>query len=108
MLIDVPKNNLLFYTVTLELASALVVLGLLIWAAKKLRSSYVLYGILAFLAPTLTGTFTSMPRYVLVLFPAYIIAAREIKGKRFFWLALFSGILLIINTALFIQGYWVA
>src|SRR3989344_9531887 len=41
----------------------------------KLRPSYVVYLILAYLIPTFSGSFSSMPRYVLIIFPAFILSA---------------------------------
>jgi len=109
MIFTVSKNTLLFYTVSMEFLSGLVFLILIIAAFYMTRKSYALFAALAYLAPTLTGTFSSMPRYVLVLFPAFIILAKIIKSKPLFYLiTTLFGILQLINTALFIQGYWIA
>jgi len=82
----------------------------LLYAFKKVRASYVVFALLAFLVPTLTGTFSSMPRYMLVCFPIFILLAQVLKNKKLaLWLYLLvSTTLLIFNTILFIQGYWVA
>ncbi len=63
----------------------------------------------AYLLPTLTGTFSSMPRYVLVCIPLFVVLTHLLQRRIFFygWL-LFSSILLLLNTILFLQGYWVA
>lgn len=77
---------------------------------KKIRPSYLLFALLAFFLPTLTGTLSSMPRYILVIFPLFLLAG-ELMAKKSLWRAfvLTAGlILLIINTILFVQGYWVA
>jgi hypothetical protein len=74
------------------------------------RLSYVVFALGAFLLPTLTGTFSSMPRYVLVCFPIFLVITELIhkKPKIGLLLLVLSTLLLIINTVLFIQGYWVA
>lgn len=81
----------------------------LIWSATKVRWSWVLFAVIAFLIPTLTGTFSSMPRYVLVCFPLWLgLSAWAVAHPR---LALgLTPLLLILSaffTVLFIQGYWV-
>lgn len=87
-------------------------LGLLaiIWSWFKVRKSYVVFSALVFLLPTLTGTFSSMPRYILASFSIFLLLIKILADKprlRIAWLA-FSTLFLIINTILFIQGYWVA
>lgn len=109
MFATIDWRSLLFYTVNLEFWSAMIFLALLIIAwRQKVRLSYLLFAAPAYLLPTLTGTFSSMPRYVLVLFPAFIVLAK-IKNKSWSRLILVvSAILLAINTLLFTRGYWIA
>lgn len=85
-------------------------LSILLISIKKIRPSYLVFAIGAFLIPTLTGTFSSMPRYTLVCFPIVIWLAAQLKNKpKLSFLVMTSSILLLIlNTILFIQGYWVA
>lgn len=84
------------------------VLGLLVLSWKTMRKSYLIFSLLLILIPTLTGTLSSMPRYVLVIFPLYTILAT--LQNNFLKLSLcFSFLLLLaILTMLFIQGYFVA
>lgn len=74
---------------------------------KKVRTSYLIFSILAFLIPVSTGTFTGLPRYVLVLFPIFIALAL-INNK---WIKIVNcviGIILIfILFILFSKGYYV-
>jgi len=109
MIFTVDRSNPIYFTVWLEFLSAFIFLLLLAWAWHKgERKSYLLFAILAYLLPTLTGTFSSMPRYVLVLFPAFIMLGRI---KSAFWYSLWlliSASLLIISTALFTRGYWIS
>jgi len=109
MIFTVQKNSWLYYNVWLEFTTSLSVLGLLIWGYfKKIRKSYLIYALPAFILPTLTGTFSSMPRYVLVLFPAFMVLG-QVKSR---WvrgiILVLSGLLLAFSTALFTQGYWVS
>lgn len=75
---------------------------------KKIRLSYILFSIIALLIPASTGTFTGMPRYVLILFPMFIALAL-IKNK-FIKAAyvIISIILLIVLFMLFSKGYYIA
>lgn len=77
---------------------------------KSVKAGYVLFSLAAFIVPTLTGTFSSMPRYALISFPIFIVIshlAHKYKKFAVIWFAL-STLLLIFNTILFVQGYWVA
>jgi len=73
---------------------------------KKLRTSYSLY-MLATLAVVLsTGTFMSVGRYILVLFPIYILLA-SIKNRYLQQTWIFISILLLaMYTILFVNNYW--
>lgn len=77
---------------------------------KKIRPSHLFFGIAVLLIPITTGTFSSLPRYALASFPVFLVLLYILKNKpkaTVAWLA-FSTFLLICNTILFIQGYWVA
>ena len=81
-------------------------LAALCFVFKKLRVSYGLY-MLATLAVALsTGTFMSVGRYILVLFPIYILLA-SIKNQylRQTWIFI-STLLLTMYTILFVSNYW--
>lgn len=108
MVMDVPKTSGLFYTVMLELLSGLygTIIGLL--SFFKIRTSYAIYAIVSFLLPTLTGTFSSVPRYVLVLFPLHLVLVKLLPDKLYRLVLLISAILLGVNLMLFTQGKWVA
>lgn len=82
----------------------------ILWASRYVKFSYTIFALLSFLLPTATGTFSSMPRYFLVCFSFFLCLANFLQKKPKFtllWLSV-STILLVINTLLFIQGYWVA
>jgi len=83
---------------------------LLLFNRKNVRPSIWFFSLAVLLLPTLTGTFSSMGRYILVA-PAIFIILNDWLGKhpraRILWLFI-CAVLLMINTILFIQGYWVA
>lgn len=99
------------YSTYLEFVVALLFLPISLLSFFKLRLSYALYLFLGFMIPTLTGSFYSMPRFVIVLFPAFIFLALLLsKIPRTFKLAVYVllFILLGISTALFVRGYFIA
>lgn len=92
----------------LELLTTVLAIRLLVIAhKKKVRSSYLIFSWLAVIIPTLTGTLSSMPRYVLVIFPIYIVLAlrKNTLGKMGI-IGIFC-LLLFILTVLFTRGHWV-
>jgi hypothetical protein len=77
---------------------------------KYVRSSFIVFALGSFLLPTLTGTFSSLPRYFLACFCVYIAAAQVLqkRSRIMVFCVLVSVVFLIINTLLFVQGFWVA
>lgn len=110
ILLTARPFDLKYISYVRELVVSTFGLGVLLYSFKKVRPSYWIFAVLAFLLPTLTGTFSSMPRYILVSFPIFIVLASWTEKHTWFkylWIA-YSITLLIFNTMLFIQGYWVA
>ena len=110
MLIFVDHSSTLFFSVLLESLSGVGFLALIIYGLKKLRISYLVYVTLSFFLPTFTGTFSSMPRYVMVLFPLFALFATVLeKAPKQLYKAYFiiSSILAIITIALFTRGYFI-
>lgn len=92
-----------------EFISSIGALFLLIYGIKKIRWSYWVFAALAYLTPTLTGTFLSMPRFVLTIFPLFFLLPYYLGNNkvRTIWLTI-SIVLLFIATMLFTRGYWIA
>lgn len=111
MIITCQKNTVLYFTVWLEVLSAVLFLAVLIWAwFKKLNRGYLIFATAAFLVPTLSGSFSSLPRYVLTLFPAFLafsLLQEKYRILSWFYLIL-SGSLFFICQFLFSQGYWIS
>ena len=110
MIIFIDHTDPLFFTILLEFITGLGFLVLVVWGLKKLRPSYSIYTALAFALPALSGTFSGMPRYVLVLFPAFILMA-EVYQKlpenfRKLYLAV-SVLFSLIAVTLFSRGYFI-
>ena len=110
ILMDVRPFDWHYFAYAQEFMVGCAGLLALLWSFKSVRVSYVFFALAAFLLPTTTGTFSSMPRYVLVCFPLFIVLAKMLQKRpllMILWFAV-STVLLVINTVLFIQGYWVA
>jgi Gpi18-like mannosyltransferase len=123
MVFSLNPSQWAFYSVSLELVVSTVFLGLLLWGwykrkEYKIKESWLIFSFLAYSLPTITGTFSSMPRFVLVCFPGFIVIERLLgvakkSNKKLlvvvarFYLPL-SILLLIIISAFFFRGYWVA
>lgn len=82
----------------------------LLFAKKYVRLSWWVFSLCAFLLPTLTGSFSSLGRYILVCLPLFILGSHVLSTRKvaFVIWGVISGIILVFNTILFLQGYWVA
>ena len=102
-------STLPFWNAMLEALFTIVPLVILVLFLKKMRFSYWFFCVSALILPTLTGTFSSMPRYALMAFLMIPYLANIVRNKKnFFILASILGVLAVILTTLFIRGYWVA
>lgn len=107
MILTVNPKTLIYFNVWLELLLTLLFLYLLLlgWLKFKISHSWMIFATLAYVLPSLTGTFSSMPRYVLVCFPCFLVLAK-IKIPRLVYLL--SVLFLFALSALFMRGYWIA
>ena len=110
MTITVPWNTPTFYTLIIEFIIGIGFAFLSILAWKKLGSALGLYTLANYLLPTLTGSFSSVPRYVLILFPAFIVLAMYMSKYRWLKIIYFtiSPLLLLSNIIYFTRGWWIA
>lgn len=90
------------------LAAFLGVIFLYLSFKKKIRFSYIIFALLCFSIPVLSGTFSALPRYVLVLFPFYITYA--LIENKIIWTLLLTIflVLLFLLCMVFSRGYFVA
>jgi hypothetical protein len=110
MLITVDKLTLTYFVVILEFLTGIGFLVLTVFTYFRRWYSYLVFMALAYIVPTLTGTFSSMPRYVLILFPGFILLA--LWAEKYRWVKILYPIfaipLLIFCLILFTRGYWIA
>lgn len=110
MIFTVTPLSLLYFRVIKEFFWSTLFLFLGVISFKKSRLSYSIFAMLSYITPTLTGTFSSMGRYILVMFPAFIVFSEWLSRHRRIraaWYG-FSGLLLTVNLALYVTGRWVA
>lgn len=105
--LTVPVINYDYWIALLEIVSFFVALFVLILSIRKIRLSYLVFSLLSILTPTLTGTFSSMPRYVLAAFPILILMSIQNKMVKLL-LCIGSLLLSIILGMLFARGYFIA
>lgn len=110
MLITVDKFTPTYFVCVLECFTGVAFLFLILFAYLRRWFPYVTFMALAYITPTLTGTFSSLPRYALALFPGFILLA--IWGEKYKWVRvlypLISISLLIISLLFFTRGFWLA
>jgi len=83
--------------------------GILVFAwFKKIRPSFLIFSLFALLIPTLSGTFSGLPRYLLVIFPIFL-TLNFIKAKWFKPVYIIFGLILQFVLFLFFsRGYFIA
>lgn len=111
----IPSLNIHFFpslfTTLLEFFVGLAFLVISIASFYKLRLSYSLFLLFGYLIPTFSGSFSSLPRYVVVLFPGFILVSVWLKNKPGYikFIVYFSlVILLTISTLMFTRGFWIS
>lgn len=92
----------------LDLGFAIFGLGFVIRAFRFLPASFSVFSLLAVSIPLLTPTLSSIPRFLLPVFPIFIVMALVKNYYINLILQILSISLLAIFTTLFISGYWVS
>lgn len=112
MLLTVDIQNSIYQTIVLEFMVGIIFFLLPIYGYfKKIRFSFLVYAMAGFLITTIQGSFSSLPRYILVLFPSFLALAIFVSNlPKLFRIVFFivSLIILFLETTLFLRGYWVA
>lgn len=101
-------HGLVFANSAFELSTIIFAIILLIIGIKTIKKEWLIFSAFALITPTLTGSLVSMPRYLLIAFPIYIVLAQLKNTATKITIALIFTVLLFITTILFSQGYWVA
>ncbi len=104
-----PATQLEWWIAMLEISVFVFVICMLVVAwKKKIKTSYLIYSLVAFLIPVLSGTFSGLPRYTIVLFPIFItIGLIENKIFKLIYFII-SPVLLFILLMFFSRGYYIS
>ncbi|MCX7928159.1 MAG: hypothetical protein N2558_00550 [Patescibacteria group bacterium] len=99
------------YTVFLELFSAIFfIFGIVLLFIQK-KFVYAFYSALIFVLSTFSGSFSSLPRYVLTAFPVFIVYSTYFSkvNKSIVYVMFISFFAILgLTVMLFTRGYWIS
>lgn len=108
ILLTTSTNQFEWWIALLEIGCFIFISIIIIYALKKrIRFSYILFSFLAVLIPASSGTFSALPRYILVAYIIYI-SVGLIGAKLRFSYFLISITILSILTFFFSRGYFIS
>lgn len=120
ILFSLDITNPIFQTIFLELFIGVLFLILPIYGFfKKMSIGLVFFAFVGFILTTVQGSFSSLPRYILVLFPSFIsltiflnnysVDTNKISIKTIYIVTIFLlFIYQILELTIFMKGYWVS
>ncbi|PIS18064.1 hypothetical protein COT54_01295 [Candidatus Collierbacteria bacterium CG09_land_8_20_14_0_10_46_12] len=100
--------SLLYLRAVWEFVTFVLSLVALYLYRNKMNLSASIFCLSAFLLPTLSGTFSSMPRYLIVAIPLFIAISKNMTNRIFWPTIILQYGILIITVALFVQGIFIA
>jgi len=105
----ISDKTFAYYLSVFEFTIFFLVLFLIYYAwRRKVRFSYIIFSLIVLILPTLTGSFSSVPRYALGAF-AVFIALALIKNVKVKVMLLTIGFIIQFFLAVyFLQGYFVS
>ena len=95
-------------TALLDLISFVLGFGLILRSFRFLNREYSLYALFSILIPLSTSSLASFPRFLILIFPIFIVLAL-MKNK--VWQIIYVGVsflLLCLFSMMYIQGVWVS
>jgi hypothetical protein len=100
-------SNFVYPVILMEIGYALLALFILFIIFKKLNRRYFLYSLLYVGTIFYSGGYSSIGRYLLVLFPIHIVVA-TFKTKYYIIWMFISVLLLVFSASLFFRNYWIS
>lgn len=108
ILLTVDPSSFSYMIASFELLTFIFTVYLFVKGVqKKLKLSLLLYATAVVITPTLTGTLSSFPRYLLAAFPLFFVLG-SLSERTKILLALLFGLALIYFASAFLRGYFVA
>ena len=82
----------------------------LLWVGykRRVRPSYLIYSLAILVTPTLTGTLSSLPRYMLSAFPLFFIFGSVHNTWIKILAAMIFAVVFVLAATAFLQGYFIA
>ncbi len=107
--LSVPFTSMTFFVSFLEIISLIAGIIILFLAYKnKIRKSYIVFSFLVLMFPTLSGTLSSLPRYILASFVIFIFLGQLQSKIAKISIITCGFILQAVLAILFLQGYFVS
>lgn len=102
------ENILLSLSVVWEFLFAVFGLGIVLRSFRFLPTHYSLYALISLLLPLTTSSLMSFPRFLLPIFPLFMVLSLIRNRLTFLTYGIVSTALLIYFSILFINGFWVS
>ena len=83
-------------------------IGLVLKVWRKLSVDYAVFAVISLILPLFSPTLLAVPRYLLVIFPIFMVLSFYKNQYILFAYQIFSTLLLAGFAMLFIAGYWVS
>lgn len=106
--LSLPPTTLVYWIAVLEFILLIIFLIVIVFKFKKVRISYLAFSVLSILLPTLSGTLSSIPRYMLVAFPLFFILAASKRTSIKILILGISLLLLGILAIFYSRGHFIA
>lgn len=108
ILTSVSRVSLIYWVAVTELVLCMGALIAIVFGFRQKRfQPLLLYSLGVLMIPTLTGTFSSIGRYILSAFPIFIYLGSIWVGRRLFLPVVFI-LGLVIACSLYLAGYFIA
>ncbi|MFZ2199857.1 MAG: hypothetical protein WAV40_03660 [Microgenomates group bacterium] len=108
MTFTADPSTLLYWRAVAEISLFILVVTVLIKYWRKLSLPELFYTLTVLIIPTLSGTLSSYPRYVLAAIPLLIVLSQELSKRSFILTILIQSVFLFVSIALFTSGLFVA
>ncbi|MBP9669863.1 hypothetical protein KBD75_00500 [Candidatus Woesebacteria bacterium] len=91
-----------------ELVTFAISLVTLFVYRHKMRLSTLIFSLCAIILPSLSGTLSSYPRYLLAVVPLFIAISHNLSVSKIWLISAVQYAILILSVALFVQGIFIA
>lgn len=97
-----------YYRSLFELFTFLLSVTALYVYRRKMNLSTLVFCLCAIILPSLSGTLSSYPRYLLAVVPLFIQISSSISLGKIWLMSIVQYVILIVSVALFVQGIFVS